>query len=38
MKEKSIRIILKPKITQTLKKMLFSDDKNAQQVHNICYR
>ena len=24
-------------ITKTLKKVLFSDDKNTQQVHNICY-
>ena len=40
MNEKSIRII-KTKITHvaknnTLKKVLFIDDKNMQQVHNIC--
>ena len=40
MNEKSIRII-KTKITHVaennaLKKVLFIDDKNMQQVHNIC--
>ena len=38
MNEKSftvIKLLLKI-ITNTLKKVLFSDDKNTQHVHNIC--
>ena len=36
MNEKSIRIIKTKQITNTLKKVLSSDDKNTQHVHNIC--
>ena len=35
MNEKSIRIMSKPKITHVAKNDY--DDKNTQQVHNICY-